>query len=167
MRLIVAAVGATVAALLELTIVPYLRVGDAFPHLVLVLGIVWVVAAGFESGLAWAFTGGLVLDALAGRPIGSTALALLLSIGGASVLARILLSRLRPLAPIPLVFLFSLVNSILVLVFLGALRSPIPAPDPIGTLLPGAIYDTVLAAVIGPLAISIWDRASDPERIDR
>ncbi|HVL54191.1 MAG TPA: rod shape-determining protein MreD [Vitreimonas sp.] len=165
MRLIVAAVGATVAALLEVTVVPYVRVGDAYPHLVLVLGVVWVIAAGFESGLAWAFTGGLILDVLADRPIGSTAFALLLSIGGAAVLAR-LLSRLRPLAPIPLVFLFSLVNSTLVLVFYGALRTPIPVANPIETLLPGAIYDTVLAAVIGPLVISIYDRAAEQERPD-
>jgi rod shape-determining protein MreD len=165
MKVIVAAIGATVAAVLELTVVPYLRVGDAYPHLVLVLGIVWVVAAGFESGLAWAFTGGLVLDVLAERPIGSTAFALLLSIGGAAVLAR-LLSRLRPLAPIPLVFVFSLVNSVLVLVLLSALRTPIPTSDPIATLLPGALYDTVLAALIGPLAVSIHDRATAEERAD-
>ena len=36
MTLLLAAVGATVAALLELTVGPYLRVGDAQPHLVLV-----------------------------------------------------------------------------------------------------------------------------------
>jgi rod shape-determining protein MreD len=165
MRLIVAAVGATVAGLLELTVVPYLRVGDAYPHLVLVLGIVWVVAAGFESGLAWAFTGGLILDVLAERPIGATAFALLVSIASAAVAAR-LLSRLRPLAPIPLVFVFSLVNSILVLVLVSAIQSPIPASNPVGTLLPGAVYDTVLAALIGPLVISIHDRATEPERAD-
>jgi rod shape-determining protein MreD len=165
MRLIVAAVGATVAGLLELTVVPYLRVGDAYPHLVLVLGIVWAIAAGFESGLAWAFTGGLILDMLAGRPIGSTAFALLVSIGGAAVAANVL-SRLRPLAPIPLVFVFSLVNSILVLVLFSALQSPIPTDDPVAALLPGAVYDTVLAALIGPLVISIHDRAADRERAD-
>jgi rod shape-determining protein MreD len=165
MRLIVAAVGATVAGLLELTVVPYLRIGDAYPHLVLVFGIVWVVAAGFESGLAWAFTGGLILDVLAERPIGTTAFALLVSIGAAAVLAR-LLSRIRPLAPIPLVFVFSLVNSILVLVLLNALRTPIPIQDPVSALLPGALYDTVVAAIVGPLAISIHDRATEQERAD-
>jgi rod shape-determining protein MreD len=163
MRLIVAAVGATVAALLELTVVPFLRIGEAHPHLVLVFGIVWVVAAGFESGLAWAFTGGLVLDVLADRPLGASAFALLVSITGAAVLARVLV-RLRPLAPIPLTFVFSLVNSVLVYVLISALRTPIPASDPIATLLPGALYDTVVAAIAGPLAISIHDRASDQER---
>ena len=165
MRLIVAAVGATVAGLVELAVVPHLRVGDAAPHLVLVFGIVWVVAAGFESGLAWAFTGGLILDVLAERPIGTTALALLVSIGAAAGFAR-LLARIRPLAPIPLAFVFSLVNSILVFVLLSALRTPIPAGDPVAVLLPGAVYDTLIAAVVGPLAISIHDRAAEQERPD-
>ena len=165
MSLIVAAVGATVAALLELTVVPYVGIGGAHPHLVLVLGIVWVVAAGFESGLSWAFAGGLVLDVLAQRPVGSTAFALLVSIGGAGVLAG-LLSRLRPLAPIPLAFIFSLVNSTVLLVLVSALGASLPPRDLMATLLPGAVYDTVLAALIGPLAIAIRDRATEQERVD-
>ena len=165
MSLIVAAVGATVAALVELTVVPYLGIGDAHPHLVLVLGIVWTVAAGFESGLSWAFAGGLVLDFLAQRPVGSTAFALLVTIAGAGVLGG-LLSRVRPLAPIPLVFVFSLVNSTIVFVLFSALGPPLPPRDLIATLMPGAVYDTVLAAVIGPLAVAIHDRATEQERVD-
>jgi rod shape-determining protein MreD len=165
MSSLLAAVGATVAALLESTVVPHLDVGGAHPHLVLVLGVVWTVAAGVESGLVWAFAGGLALDILAQRPLGSSAFALLISLGGAAILAR-LLSRVRPFSPVPLVFVFSFVNSLLLLVALGALRAPIPDPDPIRTLLPGVVYDTILAALIGPLLISIRDRRTDPERTD-
>ena len=81
MTLLLAAVGATVAALFELTVGPYLRVGTAQPHLVLVLGIVVTVAVGLEAGLVWAFVGGLALDVLAQRPLGSTSFALLLCVG--------------------------------------------------------------------------------------
>lgn len=165
MSLVLAAVGAVVAGLLELTVVPHLSVNGAHPHPVLVLGVIWTVAAGIESGLVWAFAGGLLLDVLAPRPLGSTAFALLVSLGGASVGARALL-RVRPFAPIPLVFTFSLVNSLLLLVVYGALRVPIPAEDPIGTLLPGAVFDTVLAALFGPLVISLRDRRRADERAD-
>jgi len=165
MSSLLAAVGATVAALLESTVGPHIGVGGAHPHLVLVLGVVWTVAAGVESGLVWAFVGGLALDMFSQRPLGSSAFALLLSIGGAAIVAR-LLYRVRRLAPIPLVFVFSFVNSLLLLVAYGALRAPIPAPDPISTLLPGVLYDTVLAALIGPLAISLRDRNIDDERAD-
>ncbi len=49
MTLLLAAVGATVTALLELTVGPYLRIGAAQPHLVLVVGIVVTVAMGLDD----------------------------------------------------------------------------------------------------------------------
>jgi rod shape-determining protein MreD len=165
MSSLLAAVGATVAALLESTVTPHLAIAGAHPHLVLVLGVVWTVAAGAESGLVWAFVGGLALDLFAQRPLGSSAFALLLSLGAAAVLARMLV-RVRPFSPIPLVFVLSFVNSLLLLVVYGALRAPIPDPEPLRTLLPGVLYDTVLAALVGPLAISLWDRRRDADRAD-
>src|SRR5919109_2560697 len=120
MSLLLAAVGAIVAGLLELTIGSYVRIGDAQPHFVLVLGVIWTVAAGLDAGLAWAFAGGLLLDILAPRPLGSSAFALLVSLSVASAASRPL-QRLRPLVPIALVPVLSLVNSMLLLVTLGAL----------------------------------------------
>jgi rod shape-determining protein MreD len=101
MRWTRAALGATVAALLETTVGPHVAAGDGGPHLVLVLGVVWTVAAGLESGLAWAFAGGLALDVLAQRPIGSSAFILLVCLAAAAILATAL-SRVRPFSPIPL-----------------------------------------------------------------
>jgi hypothetical protein len=54
----------------------------------------------------------------------------------------------------------------LLLVVYGALRTPIPADDPIGALLPGAVLDTALAAVLGPLVIALRDRRRPDERAD-
>lgn len=164
MSLLLAAVGALVAGLLELTIGSYVRVGDAQPHLVLVLGVIWTVASGLDAGLAWAFAGGLLLDILAPRPLGSSAFALLVALSLAATAARPL-HRLRPLAPVALVPALSLVYSVLLLVTFGALRSPIPAPDPMATLVPGIVYDAVIAVLLGPLVVSIHDRAGDQERV--
>ena len=46
MSLFVAAIGATVTAIFELTVGPYLRVGNAQPHLVFILAIISTVAVG-------------------------------------------------------------------------------------------------------------------------
>jgi rod shape-determining protein MreD len=165
MTLLLAAVGATVMALLELTVGPYLRIGGAQPHLVLVLGIIVTVAVGLEAGLVWAFVGGLVLDVLAQRPLGSTSFALLLCVGATSVLARFFI-RLRIFVPILATLLLSLLYSMILFVAYNALRTPIPVADPVGVLLPGVVYDTILAALIGPLAISIHDRHREAERMD-
>ncbi len=166
MTLLLAAVGATLMALLELTAGTYLRVGVAQPHLVLVVGIVVTVAVGLESGLVWGFVGGLVLDVLAQRPLGSTSFALLLCMGATTVLAKFFV-RLRPIVPIPLAFLLGAFYSMTLFVAFNALRAPIPVDDPASLVLPGAIYDMVLAAIIGPLAISIHDRRAGLERVDR
>jgi rod shape-determining protein MreD len=164
MTLLLAAVGAVVTALIELTVTPYLRIGSAQPHPVLVIGVIVAIAVGLEAGLAWAFVGGLALDVLAQRPLGSSAFAVLLCIGGASILARSLV-RLRPIVPIFAVFLLSIAYSMILFGIFGALGSP-PAPDPLLTVLPGAIYDAVLAAFIGPLTVAVHDRRIEQERVD-
>jgi rod shape-determining protein MreD len=166
MTLLLAAVGAVVTALIELTVGPYLRVGDAQPHLVLVLGVVLTIAVGFEAGVVWAFVGGLALDVLAPeRPLGSTSFALLLCVGGASVLARSF-SRLRPIVPIGAVLVLSIGYSMILYVSFGALGAPIPVADPLGAIVPSAIYDAVLAALVGPLTIALHDRRMEQERVD-
>jgi rod shape-determining protein MreD len=165
MTLLLAAVGAVVTALIELTVTPYLKIGTAQPHPVLVVGVIVAIAVGLEAGLAWAFVGGLALDVLAQRPLGSSAFALLLCVGGAAVLARSLV-RLRPIVPIFAVFLLSLAYSMISFVTLNALGSPPPTADPLVVVLPGSIYDAVLAAFIGPLTVAVHDRRLEQERVD-
>jgi rod shape-determining protein MreD len=165
MTLLLAAVGATVAAILELSLGPYLRVGIAQPHFVLVLGVVITIALGLEAGLTFGFIGGAALDVLAQRPLGSTAFAMLLCVGGCYLLSR-LVTRLRPILPIPATFILSLGYSMIAFVALNALRGAIPVADPVGAIMPGAVYDTMLATLIGPLAVSIHDRRATGERAD-
>jgi rod shape-determining protein MreD len=165
MTLLLAAVGAVVTALLELTVGPYLRIGDATPNLVLVFAVVVTIAVGLDAGLVWAFVGGLALDVIAQRPLGSSSFALLLCVGGASILARSF-ARLRPIVPIGAVFVLSIGYSMILFVTFGALGAPLPVADPVSTVLPSAIYDAVLAAIVGPLVIAVHDRRMDQERVD-
>jgi rod shape-determining protein MreD len=165
MTLLLAAVGATVTALLELSVGPYLRVGTTGPDLVLVVGIVVTLAIGIEAGLAWAFVGGLVLDVLAQRPLGSTAFALLLCVGATGLLGRGS-ARFRQIVTIPAAFVLSVVYSMTLFFAFNALAAPIPVADPLARVLPSAVVNLVLAALIGPLAIAIHDRRMDVERVD-
>jgi rod shape-determining protein MreD len=165
MTLLLAAVGATAAALFELSVGPYLRVAETQPHLVLIVGVILTIGLGLEAGLAWGFVGGLVLDVLAQRPLGATAFALLLAVGGAFVISRIG-ARMRPIVTVPATFLLSLLYSMTLFLAFNALRATIPVADPAAAILPGAVYDAMLAAVIGPLSIVIHDRRSEEERVD-
>jgi len=166
MTLLVAAIAATVAAIVELTVTPYLRVGDAQPHLVFVLAVVWTVAVGVDSGLVWAFVGGLVLDTLAQRPLGTTAFALLVVVGTTAVLGRTL-ARIRPVVAIIATLLLSLVYSMTLILLFSVLRPPLALSDPLRIVAPGVLYDVIVAAVLGPLAVSLRDRFTDEERVPR
>ena len=139
MRLTLAAAGAVIAALLQLTIVPYIRIGDAQPELVLVFAVVATTAGTVEAGLISAFIGGLMIDALAPRPLGMTAFMLVLSVGVTAVLARVF-DRVRYLVPIVAVFLTSLMSSAL---YVAPLQRP-PRADHRGRPGPGDAADGAL-----------------------
>ena len=166
MTLLVAGIAATVAAIFESTITSYIRVGDAQPHLVFVLAVIWTVAAGVDGGLVWAFVGGLVLDTLAQRPLGSTAFALLIAVGATAVISRPL-ARLRPIVAIIATGLLSLVYSMTLVVLFSVLRPQAALLDPLRIVAPSVIYDVVVAAILGPLIVSIHDRFTDDERATR
>jgi rod shape-determining protein MreD len=166
MSLLLSAIGATVAAVLDVSLRQALTIdGNAFPHLVLVLAVIWAIAFGLEGGIVWAFVGGLVLDALLGRPLGASAFALLVAVGGARLIARPL-ARLRLAGPVVAVPILSVVYSMLVIVLTSS-GQPGPAlADPAATLLPSAAYDGVLGLVLGPLIVSTHDRRLVVERVD-
>ena len=163
MTLLFAAFGAIVAALLESTVIPYLRIGDAQPHLVFVLAIIVTVVGGFDRGLVFAFVGGLFLDVLTQRPLGISAFALLLSVGGVALLSRAM-SRARPLVPIVATLVLSLVYSMSLFVTFSALQGAVPSRNAVGLFLPSITYDVVLAALLGPLLVSVADRRAEAER---
>jgi rod shape-determining protein MreD len=166
MTLLVAAIAATVAALLETTITQYLRVGDAQPHLVFVLAVVCTVAAGLDTGLVWAFVGGIALDTLGPRPLGTTAFALLITVGATSLLTRSLI-RIRPIVAIIATALLSLVYSMTLVFLFSVLRPPAALSDPLRLLVPSVLYDVLVAVILGPLVVSIHDRVVDEERAAR
>ena len=45
-------------------------------------------------------------------------------------------------------------------------KGPAPITDPVGAVLPGAVYDTVLAAIVAPLLVAIIERRRADDRMD-
>jgi rod shape-determining protein MreD len=165
MSLLFAAIGATVIALVEATLADKLKVGGVAPHPLVIGGVIWTIAAGLDRGITFAFVGGLVLDSLLGRPLGVSAFALLVAVGGAALIAQPF-PRLRLVAPVVAVPMFSLVNSMLIVGLTAAARPGTTITDPIGMLLPGAFYDGLIGLFVGPLAVVFHDRRVATERVD-
>lgn len=113
MTLPFAGLGAIIAALLETTVLPEMRIGGTQPDLVFALAVAATVVLRAEDGLVWAFVGGLMLDMLIpARPIGATTLSLLLMVGLAALGAHFMGQARRAtavLAAFVLTWLFQLV----------------------------------------------------------
>jgi rod shape-determining protein MreD len=89
MSVLAPAVGAVLAAILESSVLTHLQVGSVRPDLVFAVGIAIAMVLGFESGMTWAFVGGITLDLLLpGRALGSTALTLVLVTAAALMVGR-------------------------------------------------------------------------------
>ncbi len=79
------------AAILEVSVLAQLQLAGTRPDLVLAVGVGVAMTLGFDAAMVWAFVGGLLLDVmLPERPIGSTTLAMLLAVGAATAVARLL-----------------------------------------------------------------------------
>jgi rod shape-determining protein MreD len=165
MQYIIAAAFAVVTALAEFTVVPYLQIGDATLDATLVIAVIWAIAGGLEAGLTFAFVGGITLDILGQRPLGSTAFALLVAVGIASLIGGAL-TRVRIVAPVVATLAASPVYQLLLL-FATTLLTTAPLPEAaLPTLLPSTIYDTTVAAIVGPLTMAIVLRRQAQERMD-
>ena len=65
------------AALLQVTFMPQIRILGGAPDLVFLLVIAWSIRANLDSGVVWAFVGGVLIDLLSSAPTGATSLALI------------------------------------------------------------------------------------------
>lgn len=163
MRPAFAAVGAAIAALLELTVASRYQIAGAQLQIVFVFGVVITLVYGFEEGMAWAFVGGLFLDFLALRPLGSTVFELLLAMA-ATDLAVPLLSRARYPGAIGAVLVLTPAFLVVSGVVTGLLRPPSPALHATG-LVAAAIANAAVAALAAPLVIGLKRRAEQRERV--
>ena len=159
----IAAVGAGIAALLESAIASRYQIFGAQFQIVLILGIAVTIVYGFEEGLVWAFVGGLMLDFLAMRPMGSSPFELLVAVAAAE-LASPLLSRSRYPGVIAAAVVLSPVFLVVSDVLTGLLNPPAP-PIHATSLVATAIANGLLAAVAAPLVIVLKRRSETRERV--
>lgn len=167
MSLVLAAVGATVAALIQSTVLPFAARGGGGLDLVLVIAVVWTMALGLEGGLVWAFLGGLVIDVLLMRPLGLTAFIDLLAVGTAWVVGRVLPRPLYPVIVVTATVLAAAAGPLTVLLYDG-LRDVPSGVDPLAGFVPSTIAAAVVAALLAPFALAAGrrGRVDEAERVD-
>mgnify|MGYP001825562149 CR=1 FL=1 len=165
MSVLAPAVGAVLAAILESSVLTHLQVGGVAPDLVFAVGVAVAMVLGFESGMTWAFVGGVSLDLLLpGRALGSTALTLVLVAGMALLVARALWPP-RLLVIGGTTFVLSFVYQILLLGLLALTAGVAFAGlSPSDMVVAGILNLSI--AVIAVVAVRALDlRFGEPERL--
>ena len=165
MSVLAPAVGAVLAAILESSVLTHLQVGSVRPDLVFAMGIAVAMVLGFESGMTWAFVGGVSLDLLLpGQVLGSTALTLVLLVGLASLVARVLWPpRLVFIAAtaIVLTFGYHLMSQAVLSLTNGAAFTGMA----VGDLVVIALINGIIAGLTVPAARALELRFGEPDRL--
>lgn len=167
MGLVLAAVGAVVAALIQSTVLPFAATGGGSLDLVLVIAVVWTMALGLEGGLVWAFLGGLIIDVLLMRPLGLTAFIDVLAVGIAWVVGRLLARALYPVVVATAAALAAIATPLTVVLY-GTLRDIPPGVNPATGIVPSAVLGAIVAALAAPFGIAVGRRrrTEETERVD-
>jgi hypothetical protein len=165
MSLLIAAVGATIAAIIESSVLTRLLIVGVKPDLVLAITLATVIVLGFEHGMVWAFVGGLLLDILLpDRTLGSTTLALLLDSGAAYLLARaadVPGPLLIGLITFVIAFVYQAMLMILLATTTGTAMQPLNAP----VFAAIAIIDAVIAVIAAWVAGALEQRFGRADRL--
>ncbi len=167
MILLSAAAGAVLAAILETSVLPELKLAGSSVDLVFLLMVVTAMIVGVEEALVWAFLGGLMLDLLAagGRPIGATTLTLLLVAGVAVLIARVTQPP-RVATVVVVTFALSFVYQALLFAIIAATSGISVGGWSYGTFLLSAIMDAAIAAVAAWVVKGLYLRYGPAERTD-
>jgi cell shape-determining protein MreD len=165
MSVLAPAVGAVLAAILESSVLTHLQVGSVRPDLVFAVGIAVAMVLGFESGVTWAFVGGITLDLLLpGQVLGSSSLTLLLLVSASLVVARVLWPpRLLFIAATAMVltFAYHLMMQGITSATSGITFTGLTPSD----LLLIAILNGIIAGVAVPAMRALDLRFGEPERV--
>jgi rod shape-determining protein MreD len=148
---VAAALGLLIPALcavLQVTVVRFLALGEARPDVLAVAVVGWSIFAGPAPGMAWAFVGGLTADLLGSAAFGATAVSLL-PVGFGFGLRDRTTGEPTLLAAALLVGAGALAHQLLHAVVLALVGSSLP---PLGLLLAGALGTAVYTAVVGAAA---------------
>jgi rod shape-determining protein MreD len=165
MSIPLAAVGAVVVALLEVSVFPELTIAGVKPDLIFIFSVVATMMIGIEVGLTWAFVGGLMLDLLTpGRQLGATSLVLLL-LAGAIILASRFLPQRRVLVATGAVFVLAWGFQVLEAAILGVTTGLDPMIDWLDVLAI-ALVDAAIALPVAAVMRLVWLRYGATDRVE-
>ncbi|MBI4316901.1 MAG: rod shape-determining protein MreD [Chloroflexi bacterium] len=135
-------------AIAQSTVLPYFAPLGLKAELVLLLVVSWSILRGTDEGVAWAITGGILLDLLSALPFGILTTALVVTSVSMSWLGGPLL-RVNASLPLAMAPVATVVFDVLVMLLLETLGQRVDWPDLlVGVVLPLALLDTIIMVPI-------------------
>lgn len=132
------------AAVLQATFVPQIRLLGGGPDLVFLIVLAWSINIKLEGGVTWAFVGGILQDLFSAAPTGTSAVGLILIVFAVNQLAR-QVHRIGIILLLGLTLVGTLFQQMMMIVLLGLLGFRV---DLIGDLsdvvLPTMLYNLTL-----------------------
>lgn len=138
---------ATIVGIVHAGLAPVIVVGGVKPNLVLVAVVLVTCLAGLLPGITWAFAAGLTANLLVGEPLGSVPLVLL-------VVSAAVAGGSRPFGglvwiyPIVAAFVASIITDIGSLVVSQLVTDTAGAGPPMNVLLPAAMLNAFIVALL-------------------
>lgn len=132
--------------IMQITIVPFLGIGQIVPNVVLVLSLFWVVFKKFENTWRWIVVIGLLFDLFSGLPFGVIIISLLLAV----YLIDLLNINFFAVKKIWIIILLTLLGTIIynISVFLLARFFRVEIVFNFRYLLSEIIYNSVIAIIL-------------------
>lgn len=160
--LLVLALG--LAALIQVSLLPAMRIAGVYPNLPLVVVVAWALLRGTRSAIIWAIIAGLWLDLLSSRAFGGYTLGLVLAAYLAGLAAQ---TMYRPTVLLALVMAgaITIVQDGVQLALHWLSGGTFSPPDALLRLvLPEIVYNSAVMLVVFPL-LSWIHRATGQERL--
>jgi rod shape-determining protein MreD len=131
------------AAIVQATFMPQIRILGGMPDLVFLLVLAWAINGPLESAVAWSFAGGICQDLLSAAPVGTSALGMIFLVF-AIHFVRQQVYRITFILIIGLVLVGTFFQQIVVMIILAVTGFPPHILDSLGYIvLPTMLYNLV------------------------
>jgi rod shape-determining protein MreD len=149
--------------LLQAVILPGIEAFHILPNLVMVLILCWAALRGPGEGAIWAFSVGLVFDAIGLDPIGSNGLALLaVVLLGVAAGQRFFSSSV--LLPVPVTIIATFAYGLILLILRAGSGEGIPIGSLFLLLILQALLNSLMVLVLYPIARRVDARVIETRR---
>jgi rod shape-determining protein MreD len=151
------------AAALESSVLPYLRLYSGQPGMVLLVVLCWGLHAPLEEALFWAFVGGIFQDLLSIMPIGTSTIALVLVLFGVEIIRK-QVYRVSIVTLMGMVLAATVIHEIVVFIVLALIGAPRDISEVLPyVLMPQIFYNLILMLPIYMILRFFQRRIHRPE----